>query len=190
MVDTEVEDFDPQPGAESEAERPALSAAGQWRADYRKAQHQRRLAGIQTDLFGGPAIEHLHRNAPHPLPDGWTPDYEVERFQDLTSEQQAQRLAVDPHTPFRKRLEQRRQAAAMIASAANWLRLGQRVRLVSAPVSIDGTTERRAGRVGVVWRLCSPVFADYVYVNLDLIGQERSEKVVFVELRDVEPIDR
>ncbi|WLS01401.1 hypothetical protein [Shinella sumterensis] len=193
MVDTEVEDFDPQPGAESEAERPALSAAGQWRADYRKAQHQRRLAGIQTDLFGGPAIEHLHRNAPHPLPDGWTPDYEVERFQDLTSEQQAQRLAVDPHTPWaqttRKALTAE-EKAAMIASAANWLRLGQRVRLVSAPVSIDGTTERRAGRVGVVWRLCSPVFADYVYVNLDLIGQERSEKVVFVELRDVEPIDR
>ena len=39
-----------------------------------------------------------------------------------------------------------------------------------------------------IWRLCSAVFADHVYVNLDLIGAERSEKVAFVELRDVAPI--
>ena len=41
----------------------------------------------------------------------------------------------------------------------------------------------------MIWRLCGQAFSDYVYVNLDLIGQERSEKVVFVELRDVTPID-
>ncbi len=188
----DTEDSDPPRETESEDNRPGLSADGQWRADYRKAQYQRRLAGIQPDLFGGPVIEHHHRNAPHPLEGGWTPDYEVEGFQDLTPEQQVQRLADDPHTPWarttRKALTPE-EKTAMIASAANWLRLGQRVRIASAPASIDGMTERRVGRYGVVWRLCSPTFADYVYVNLDLIGQERSEKVVFVELRDIEPID-
>lgn len=77
----------------------------------------------------------------------------------------------------------------MIASAANWLRLGQRVRIIGTSPSIDGSNERRVGRVGVVWRLCSSTFADYVYVNLDLVGQERSEKVIFIELRDVMPIE-
>lgn len=61
--------------------------------------------------------------------------------------------------------------------------------VTATPASIDGSSERRAGREGVVWRLCSSVFADYVYVNLDLVGNERSEKVVFLELRDVEPIE-
>ena len=37
--------------------------------------------------------------------------------------------------------------------------------------------------------MCSPTFADYVYINLDLVGQERSEKVIFIELRNVTPID-
>jgi hypothetical protein len=32
------------------------------------------------------------------------------------------------------------------------------------------------------------VFADRVYVYLDLVGSERSEKIAFVEVRDVEPI--
>lgn len=36
-----------------ETERPTLSPDGQWRADYRRAQRQRRLAGAQPDLFGG-----------------------------------------------------------------------------------------------------------------------------------------
>ncbi|MBX4898965.1 MULTISPECIES: hypothetical protein [Rhizobium] len=82
MGDKSVEDSHRRHGTENEPDRPALSADGQWRADYRKAQHQRRLAGIQPDLFGGPAIEHRYRNAPHPLQDGWMPDYEIERFQD------------------------------------------------------------------------------------------------------------
>lgn len=70
----------------------------------------------------------------------------------------------------------------MIASAANWLRTRQRVQ-----ISAD-SPQRYAGREGVVWRLCSPVFADMVYVNLDLVGNERTEKLAFVEVRDVEPI--
>jgi hypothetical protein len=67
--------------------------------------------------------------------------------------------------------------------------VGQAVRITGAPLTFDGSDERRVGRTGVIWRLCSTVFADHVYVNLDLIGAERSEKVVFVELRDVAPID-
>lgn len=56
-------------------------------------------------------------------------------------------------------------------------------------MSYDGRFERRVGRKGVVWRLCSPVFADHLYVYLDPIGAERVEKTPMVELRDVEPID-
>ncbi|MDW9925114.1 hypothetical protein GOB36_32570 [Sinorhizobium meliloti] len=40
--------------------------------------------------------------------------------------------------------------AAMTASAANWLRLGQRIRITGSSPSIDGRNERRVGRVGVI----------------------------------------
>ena len=76
----------------------------------------------------------------------------------------------------------------MLRSAANWLRLGQRVRLTGSSDSIDGQSERRVGRLGVVWRI-SRTFTDYVHVYLDPVGAERSEKIVFIELRDVEPIE-
>ena len=55
-------------------------------------------------------------------------------------------------------------------------------------LTLDGEACSRVGRKGLVWRLCSPVFADHVYVNLDLVGAERSEKIAFLELRDIEPI--
>jgi len=77
----------------------------------------------------------------------------------------------------------------LIGSAANWLRVGQRVRIAGSSVSCDGRFERSVGRKGVVWRLCSPVFADHLYVYLDPIGAERVEKTPMVELRDVEPIN-
>lgn len=170
----------------------ALTQAGQWRATYRKAQQQRRLAGVQLDMFGGAATMHFHRNPPPPAAEDWPLDYDVTRFQDLPPQEQARRLTEDSQTPWasstRKRLTPE-EKAAVTAGAANWLRLGQRIRIVSATASLDGGNERRIGRVGVIWRLCSPVFADHVYVNLDLVGQERSEKIVFVELRDVTPID-
>ena len=73
---------------------------------------------------------------------------------------------------------------AMLATAANWLHVRQRVR-----ISADSPCEF-AGREGVVWRLCSPVFADRVYVYLDSVGNERSEKIAFAEVRDVEPIEQ
>lgn len=162
-----------------------------WRAEYRQVQYEKRLAGVQPDLFGGPEVEHFRPNPKSLAPEAWTPDYEVERFADLSPEEQACRLAADPQTPFawssRKPLSPD-ERAALIASAANWLRIGQRVRIKDSSISIDGTVERRVGREGVVWRLCSPVFADHVYVNLDLVGAERTEKIVFIELRDIEPI--
>ncbi|GAA5666364.1 hypothetical protein Brsp07_04877 [Brucella sp. NBRC 14130] len=175
-----------------ETERPPLSPEGQWRADYRKAQRQRRQAGAQPDLFGGPTVEHFHRNPKPPDPEDWPLDYEITRFQDLSPDEQASQLVADPHTPWARSTRKKLTAEErtdMIASAANWLRLGQRVRIIGTSPSIDGTNERRVGRVGVVWRLCREPFADYVHINLDLIGQERTEKVVFVELRDVEPIE-
>lgn len=109
-----------------------------------------------------------------------------------SSEEQFSLLAEDPYAPWarttRKRLSPE-EKAAMIASAANWLHLGQRVRTTGSAPSIDGSNERRVGRVGVVWRTYRPPFEDYVHINLDLVGQECTEKVVFVELRDVVPLD-
>ena len=175
-----------------ESEPPTLTPEGQWRADYRKAQRQRRLAGVQPDMFGAPATEHFHRNRKPPKAEDWPLDYEFTRFHDLSPDEQARQLAADPHTPWGRTTRPAltpEEKAAMIASAANWLRLGQRVRITGTSPSIDGTNERRVGRIGVVWRLCSPTFAEYVYVNLDLVGQERSEKVIFIELRNVTPID-
>ncbi len=151
-----------------------LHPDAQWRLDYRRSQRQRRLAGVQPDMFGAPAVEHFTR------------------FQDLSPEEQVRLLAEDPHTPWARSTRKRLTAdekAAIIASAANWLRLGQRVCITSTSPSIDGSKERQVGRVGTVWRTCRPPFDDYVHINLDLVGQERTEKVVFVELRDVEPIE-
>lgn len=173
-------------------DRFAPGTDARWRAEYRQAQYEKRLAGVQPDLFGGPDVEHFRPNPKSPAPEAWTPDYEVERFADLSPEEQASRLAADPQTPFawssRKPLTPD-EKAELIASAANWLRIGQRVRIKASPLTIDGTGERRVGREGVVWRLCSPVFADHVYVNLDLVGAERTEKIVFIELRDIEPVE-
>ncbi|WP_430912186.1 hypothetical protein [Methylobacterium sp. sgz302541] len=169
---------------------PAGSDA-RWRAEYRQAQYERALIGIQPDLLGGPTVEVFRASPKQPPPQAWSPDYEVELFHDLAPEEQARRLAADPQTPFARTTRAiltAEEIGALVAGAANWLRVGQPVRITGAPLTLDGCAERRVGRTGVIWRLCSAVFADHVYVNLDLIGAERSEKVAFVELRDVAPI--
>ncbi|MGN7126758.1 hypothetical protein [Methylorubrum thiocyanatum] len=115
----------------------------------------------------------------------------MEFFHDLPAEEQARRQAADRQTPFARTTRASLTAeeiAALVAGAANWLRVGQAVRITGAPPTLDGGAERRVGRTGVIWRLCEAVFADHVYVNLDLIAAERSAKVAFVELRDVAPI--
>jgi hypothetical protein len=101
------------------------------------------------------------------------------------------RIARDPQATFgigRPALTPE-QRSAVIDGAANWLRIAQRVRIVGSFASYDGRSERRVGRKGVIWRLCSPVFVDHTYVYLDPIGAERVEKIAMVELREVEPIE-
>ena len=142
---------------QDEAQR-TPSADALWRAEYRQRQYDQRIATVQTDLFDGPTIEVFHRNtAPKPPARAKRPGKPRPA---LTSAE----------------------VAELRASAANWHRVGQRVR-----ISAD-SPDRYAGREGVIWRLCSRVFADHVYVFLDLVGQESSEKRALVELRDVEPI--
>ncbi|MDR6671193.1 hypothetical protein [Rhizobium sp. 1399] len=174
-----------------DVERFEVGTDARWRAEYRQAQYEKRLAGIQPDLFGGPTLEHFFKCSTAPVMQ-WSPDYDVQRFHDLSPEEQTALLAVDPQTPWARTGRKAPSPAerdATIAGARNWLRLGQRVRVKCAPPSIDGQSERRVGREGVIWRLCSAVFADYVYVNLDPRGRERSEKIAFIELRDIEPIE-
>src|SRR3546814_13784227 len=71
--------------------------------------------------------------------------------------------------------------AVIINGAANWLHIRQRVRIVDGPGPVDPQygPYRFIGREGVVWRLCSSVFADRCYVFLDPVGAERAEKLVF-----------
>jgi hypothetical protein len=151
-----------------------------WRRAYHEAMFRRRLIGVQHDLFGGKPTTHMHKTKPGPVSD-WKPE---------PVEEKLARVARDGNATFgigRPALSAD-EKAAVISGAANWLRIGQRVRLAGSFASYDGRAERRIGRVGVIWRLCSPVFADHTYVYLDPIGAERVEKIVMVELRDVEPI--
>ena len=161
-------------------ERPALTPDGQWRHDYHAAMVAKRTIGVQPDLFGAKPVTHMHRTRPGPVSD-WKPE---------PVEEKLARIARDPNAAFgigRPALSDE-EKAAMLRSAANWLRLGQRVRLIGSSGSIDGQFERRVGRAGVVWRISRSI-TDYVHIYLDPVGAERSEKIVFVELRDVEPIE-
>jgi hypothetical protein len=152
-----------------------------WRRAYHEAMFNRRLVGVQHDLFGGKPTTHMHKSKPGPVSD-WKPE---------PVEEKLARIARDRNATFgigRPPLSED-EKAAVIRGAANWLRIGQRVRLVGSFASYDGRAERRVGRKGVIWRLCSPVFADHTYVYLDPVGAERAEKIAQVELRDVEPIE-
>ena len=152
-----------------------------WRRAYHEAVFNRRLVGVQHDLFGGKPTTHMHKAKPGPISD-WKPE---------PVEEKLARIARDPNATFgigRPALTDD-QKTAVIRGAANWLRVGQRVRIIGSFASYDGRADRRIGRKGVVWRLCSPVFADHTYVYLDPVGAERAEKITMVELRDVEPIE-
>ncbi|MGI2036353.1 hypothetical protein ACRQ1B_28660 [Rhizobium panacihumi] len=173
-----------------DVERFEIGTDARWRAEYRQAQYEKRLAGVQPDLFGGPTIEHFHQVTTE-RPELWTPNYEVQWFQDLSEEQRLELLGADPQTPFARTTRKafsKAETDALVASAQNWLRLGQRVRVTGSSVSFDGEPEKRVGRKGTIWRLCSAAFSDRVYVNLDPLRRERSEKVAFLEIRDIEPI--
>ncbi len=152
-----------------------------WRRAYHEAMFNRRLVGVQHDLFGGKPTTHMHKAKPGPASD-WKPE---------PVEEKLARIARDRSATFgigRPALSED-EKATVVRGAANWLRVGQRVRIVGSFASYDGRADRRVGRKGVIWRLCSPVFADHTYVYLDPIGAERAEKIAMVELRDVVPID-
>lgn len=163
------------------APRKPLTPAALWRRAYHEAMFNRHLVGVQHDLFGGKPTTHIHKAKPGPVSD-WQPEPVAEKLA---------RIARDPNTTYgigRPDLTEE-EKIAVTGGAANWLRIGQRVRIVGSFASYDGRADRRVGRKGVIWRLCSPVFADHTYVYLDPIGAERVEKIAMVELRDVAPIE-
>lgn len=79
-----------------------------------------------------------------------------------------------------------RQRQAVIAGAANWLRPGQRVKVHHDPRAGGGDV---SGRVGTVYRLCGPPFADYAYVHFAPQGRERVPRVRMLPLEILEPVE-
>jgi hypothetical protein len=65
--------------------------------------------------------------------------------------------------------------------AANWLAVGQ-------PIKLIGGSPRLIGRKGRIFRLCSSINRDYIYVRLVRCGMEHDAKIVFAELRHIEPL--
>lgn len=166
---------------------PVLSEAGRWRKEYREAQFRSRIVGVQHDLFGGASVTHYRRHDPQA-------SFERPSVEEIGTK--LKRIAGNPAATFGPERADRpsflspEEREAVIRGAANWLHLGQRVRIVDGPSPVDPAFGgyRFIGREGVVYRLCSPVFAERVYIFLDPVGAERAEKIAYVELRDVEPI--
>ena len=166
---------------------PVLSEDGRWRKEYREAQARKRIAGVQHDLFGAPAKTHYHRH---------DPQGEFKRPAIEPIDAKMKRIAGNATATFGPERADRpaflspEEREAIIRGAANWLHLRQRVRIIDGPCPVDPAYGgyRWIGREGVIYRLCSPVFAERVYVFLDPVGGERAEKVAFVEIRDLEPI--
>lgn len=63
----------------------------------------------------------------------------------------------------------KRQRAEVIARASTWVRIGQRVK-VHTDTRIRGGDV--AGRIGTIYRLCNPLFADFVYVHFASTPQQ------------------
>ena len=158
-----------------------------WRATYREEQRRKRILGYQPDLFGGDAVTHFRRNRA-------APEFERPPIEDLAAK--LARIEGDRFAAFGPPREDRpaflndEERAAVISGAANWLYVSQRVRIIDGPGPVDPQygPYRFIGREGVVWRLCSSVFADHCRVFLDPVGAERAEKIVFIEIRDIEPL--
>lgn len=158
-----------------------------WRAAYREEMRQRRIVGYQPDLFGRDPVTHYRRHRPA----AEFPRPPIEPIADKLA-----RIEGDPPATFgppradRPAYLSSDAKAAIINGAANWLHVGQRVKIVDGPGPVDPEygPYRFIGREGVVWRLCSTVFADHCRVFLDPVGAERSEKIVSVELRDLRPL--
>ena len=118
-----------------------------------------------------------------------------DRPPDETIEAKLDRIAGNPFATFGPVRSDRpayltaTEKAAIAARAANWLRVGQRVRLVDAPGAVAPAfgIQRYLGRYGVVWRLCRS-FSDHCYVVFDPVSGERTAKIELAELRDLDPV--
>ena len=168
------------------AEKPQ-TAEQIWRAAYREEQRRKRILGYQPDLFGGDAVTHFRRNRA-------APEFERPPIEGLAAKLariEGDRLATfGPSRADRPAFLNDEEKAAVIGGGANWLFVSQRVRIVDGPGPVDPDygPYRYIGREGVVWRLCSSVFADHCRVFLDPVGAERVEKIVFIEIRDIAPL--
>lgn len=159
----------------------------QWRTDYAEEQRRKRIVGYQRDLFSSATRTHYHRHCAAP---------EWDRPVLETVEQKLRRIAGDPLATFgppradRPAYLDKRERAAIVRNAGNWLAVRRRVRLIDAPGTVDPAfgIQRYLGRTGVVWRLCKDPFADYCYVSFDPVGGERVAKIEMAELRDLEPL--
>ena len=162
-----------------------LNNEDRWRRDYQTEQERRRVVGHQQDLFAAKPVTHYHRHRAAP---SW------DRPPDEPIGAKLRRIAGDPFATFgpersdRASILSAEEKAAVVDRAANWLRVGQRVRLIDAPGSVDPAfgIQRFLGRFGVIWRLCRS-FEDHCYVFFDPVGGERTDKIEFTELRDLEP---
>ena len=163
-----------------EAQRPSTPEQ-LWRATYRKKMRQRRIVGYQPDLFGRDPVTHYRRHRPA----AEFPRPPVESIAGKLA-----RIEGDPLRADRPANLSPDEKASIINGAANRLHVTQRVKIVDGPGPVDPEygPYRFIGREGVVWRLCSTVFADHCRVFLDPVGAERGEKIVFVELRDLQPL--
>lgn len=133
-------------------------------------------------------MTHYRRNAPAP---------EWARAPIETTEQKLERIKGDPFATFgpprsdRPSILTRAERDAIVRKTSNWLGVRRRVRLVDAPGSVDPAfgIQRYLGREDVVWRLCGAPFVDHCYVFFDAVGGERTAKIEFAELRDLEPVE-
>lgn len=157
-----------------------------WRAAYREEQRRKRIVGYQPDLFGADAVTYFRRNRA-------APEFERPPIEELAAKLariEGDRLATfGPSRADRPAFLNEEGKAAVISGAANWLYVSQRVCIIDGPGPVDPEygPYRFIGREGVVWRLCSSVFADHCRVFLDPVGAERAEKIVFIEVRDIAP---
>jgi hypothetical protein len=159
-----------------------------WRDDYRKQMAAQRTWGVQLDMWGEHSV-HYRRSPPKPVcADPRPVETRVEQRARIAQFREATHGPGRADRPTFLTDEQRDE---IVRGAANWLRVGQRVRVIDGPGDVDPEygLGRTIGREGVVWRPCSAVFRDHVYVFLDPVGAERTDKIAFLELRDVEPIE-
>lgn len=169
-----------------EAQRPTTPEQ-LWRAAYREEMRQRRIVGYQPDLFVRDPVTHYRGHRPAAA----FPRPPVEPIADKLARIEGDPLATfGPPRADRPAYLSPDENTAIVNGAANWLHVSQRVKIVDGPGPVDPEygPYRFIGREGVVWRLCSTVFADHCRVFLDPVGAERTEKIVFVELRDLQPL--